>query len=146
MEDSYAKNQRRARRHERKRQQLGSPAPVCASCGCMDVVSLTGVPFSQLPAWVQRKLGEQHHLARRAAGDWQVLACLNCHAVFSDDQYDWDPRLLEPQIWTEQLAAFLQGLADWFRQLGKTLTDLAEALQQWVERLLSMGRPGAEDA
>jgi hypothetical protein len=136
MMDNSKGNRPREIRHERKRQKLGSPNPVCPTCGCTNLVALTGVPFSKLPIWLQQKLMQDHHIAMRSAGGWKITACLNCHAVFSDNQYDWDPRLRRPQTWIEQLAAFLQGLADWFRQLGNNLIDLASMLQEWVQRLL----------
>ncbi len=138
----YKRKQQREIRHERKYQERGSPNPVCPGCGCINIVALTGAPFSRLPVSLQKKLIEEHHLAGRVAGEWQVHACLNCHAVFSDNQYDWDVRLRRPETWIEQLAAFLQGLADWFRQLGTTLTELADMLQAWVEQLLGLNQIG----
>jgi hypothetical protein len=141
----YDKSRKRAERHEGKRQQLGSPDPACAICGCMDIQSLTGVPFSKLPPHARALVLERHHLAGRAAGDWQVIVCLNHHAVLSDDQYDWDCRLRKPQSRDERLAAFLQGLADLFRALSHALLSLAEALQAWVRSLLG-GMTGEGEA
>ena len=134
--DDYHKEQERAQRHERKRQRLESSNPVCAVCGYANLPSLMGVPFSKLPQRLRRKLSEDHHLAGRKAGDWVVTICRNCHEILSDDQYDWDPRLREPETQQERLASFLQGLADWFRVLGQTLVATADALQGWVRQLL----------
>lgn len=136
----YHKDQQRAQRHERKRQQLESANPVCTVCGCANLPSLLGIPFSKLPQQLQRKLSESHHLAGRKAGDWIVTVCRNCHEVLSDSQHDWDPRTRSPQTGDEQLAAFLQGMADWFRLLGHTLIALGDSLQTWVRQLLQRTR------
>lgn len=144
MDRTYRKKQRQAVRHEQKRQQLGSPNPACASCGCMNVVTITDMPLSQLPEAIQQKLVEKHHLAGRKAGDWQVHACLNCHAVFSDNQYDWDERLLQPKTWTQRLAAFLQGLAEWLRETAEHFRNVADALQEWIDELLLINPEGLE--
>lgn len=141
----YDKSRKRMIRHESKRQQLGSPDPACTICGCMTVQSLTGVPFIKLPPRARALVLERHHLAGRAAGDWQVIVCQNHHAVLSDDQYDWDPHLRRPHSRDERLAAFLQGLADWFRALSHGLLSLAEALQAWVHSLLG-GMTGEGEA
>jgi hypothetical protein len=90
------------------------------------------VETSRLP----RSFLEQHHLAGRAAGAATVVLCRNCHAILTDWQQDWEPRLRRPRTWVERLAAFLHGLADWCLQLARMLTDLAERLHAWVRWLL----------
>jgi hypothetical protein len=139
MDTEYQKNQRKALRHEKKRQQLGSPNPLCSTCGCMNIVQLTSATISQLPEALQRKLHEEHHMQHDGPEmeDRTTWTCLNCHAVFTDACYEWDPRVQTPQTSMDRLAAFLQGLADWFRQLGETLLGLADALQEWVNFILS---------
>ena len=139
METGYQRSQRKALRHEKKRQLLGAPNPLCPTCGCMNIVQVTRVQIAQLPTPLQRKLHQEHHLyhAGPEAGDCTTWACLNCHAVFTDARYDWDERLQMPQTFMERLATFLQGLADWFRHLGETLVALADTLQEWVKLILS---------
>ncbi len=128
----YGKAQRGARRREAKRQHLGSPAPRCLSCGCFEIEALTTMPISALPGWFL----EQHHLAKRAGSDFTVILCLNCHAILTDWQEDWDPRLHDPKTPPERLAALLQGKVDWHLQLARKLTESAARQQQWVRWLL----------
>lgn len=132
MKDDYAKEQKRARRHESKRQRLGSPDSRCLSCGCLDVEALFAVSVSELPGWFL----EQHHLAGRAASDFTITLCRNCHALLTDWQEDWDERLRHPKTPVERLAALLQGLVDWLVQQAKKLTELAVRLHEWVRWLL----------
>lgn len=132
MEEDYEKIQGRARRREVKRQHLGSPAPQCLSCGCLEIEALTTVPVSALPGW----LLEQHHLAKRSGSDFTVTLCRNCHAVLTDWQEDWEPLLREPKTAPERLAALLQGGVDWQLQLAKKLAESATRQQQWVRWLL----------
>jgi len=132
MEEDYEKTQRRARRREGKRQDLGSHAPRCLSCGCLEVEALLSIPASALPDWFL----EQHHLPKRPAGNFTVIVCRNCHAVLTDRQEDWDHRLLAPETPLERLAALLQGAVDWLLQLARKMTDLAVLLQQCVRWLL----------
>ncbi len=131
MDDDYGKQQNRARRHESKRQRLGSPAPVCLSCGCRDIESLFAVPASDLPGWFL----EKHHLGKHAS-DFTIPLCRNCHAVLTDWQEDWDMHLRHPKTPLERLAALLQGLVDWLLQQARKLTELAARLQAWVRWLL----------
>ncbi len=131
MDDDYEKQKKRARRHESKRQRLGSPAPVCLSCGCRDIEALLAVPVADLPTWFL----EQHHLAKHAS-DFRVPLCRNCHAILTDWQGEWDERLRHPRTSIERLAALLQGLVDWLVQQAKKLTELAARLQAWVRWLL----------
>ena len=139
MDNEYQKNQRKTLRHEKKRQHLGSPNPLCPTCGCMNIVQLTGARIAELPIALQRKLHQEHHLNHEGPelGDRTTWACLNCHAVFTDAWYQWDTRLHTPETFMDRLAVFLQGLADWFRQLGDTLVGLADALQEWVDQILA---------
>lgn len=139
MENEYQKNRRKALRHEKKRQRLGSPNPLCSTCGCMNIVKVTAARISELPEALQRKLHEEHHLNYEGpeVGDRTTWACLNCHAIFTDAWYQWDPAVQAPQTFMDRLATFLQGLADWFRQLGETLLGLADTLQEWVNLIIS---------
>ncbi len=131
MGDDYEKQQSRARRHESKRQRLGSPAPVCLSCGCRDIETLLAAPVANLASWFL----ERNHLAKHAS-DLRVPLCRNCHAILTDRQEDWDRRLRYPKTPLERLAALLQGLVDWLVQLAGKMTELAARLQEWVRWLL----------
>jgi hypothetical protein len=132
MEEDYETAQRRARRREAKRQHLGSSAPRCLSCGCLEVEALTAVPISALPGWFL----EQNHLAKRSGSDFTVTLCRNCHAVLTDWQEDWEPRLRDPHTAPERLAALLQGSVDWQLQLAKKHTEFAARQQMWVRWFL----------
>jgi hypothetical protein len=132
MQEGYEKPQRRARRREAKRQHLGSPAPRCLSCGCLEIEALTAVPTSALPGWFL----EEHHLAKRSGSDFTVTLCRNCHAVLTDWQEDWEPRLRYPKTASDRLAARLQGGVDWQLQLAKKLAESAARQHQWVRWLL----------
>jgi hypothetical protein len=132
MEEDYEKAQRRARRREAKRQHLGSSAPRCLSCGCLEIEALTTAPVSALTVWFL----EQHHLAKRAGSDLTVTLCLTCHAILTDWQGDWDPRLHDPETPLERLAAMLQGEVDWQLQLARKITESAARRHQWVRWLL----------
>lgn len=137
MDDEYRRRRRRARRHERKRQHLGSPTPTCLSCGCTDIEDLIAVPISKLPRWFL----EEHHLAGRAASNFTVTLCRNCHAILTDWQEDWDERLRRPRTPVERLAAFLQGLANWSQLQARKQNDLAAEHEAWARWLLG----GMED-
>ena len=131
MDNDYDKGQKRARRHESKRQRLGSPAPVCLSCGCRDIEALFAVSVSDLHGWFL----ERHHLGKHPS-DFTIPLCRNCHAVLTDWQEDWDKRLRHPKTPLERLATLLQGLVDWLVQQAQKLTELAARLQAWVRWLL----------
>lgn len=90
------------------------------------------VPAGQLP----RRFLELHHLGRRAASDLTITLCRNCHAVLTDWQEDWDPRLRHPATPSERLAAFLQGLADWLWALARSLAEVAARIEAYVRWLL----------
>ncbi len=132
MEEDYEKSQRRARRREAKFQHLGSPVPRCLSCGSFEIEALIPVSVSALPSWFL----EQHHLAKRSGGDFTVPLCRSCHAVLTDWQEDWEPRLRDPKTPPERLAALLQGGVDWHLQLAKKHAEFAARQQEWVHWLL----------
>ncbi len=127
---------RRVRRQS-KELRLGLPNPTCTVCGFSAVEALLRVPASKIP----KRLLERHHLAGRAANDFTVILCRNHHAILTDWQEDWDPRLRHPRAPSERLAAFLQGRADLDLVLAQSRSDLAAHLQAWVAWLLE-GMPG----
>lgn len=137
MKDRYRRNLERTGRHEQKRQRLGTPDPACTICGSMNLTALTLMPFSQLPEPIRRRVSEGHHLAGHEAGKWVVIVCLNCHAVLSDAQYDWDKRLRHPQTKSERTVAYLRGLADMFRLEGETRSTQAGELEALADELMS---------
>jgi hypothetical protein len=102
------------------------------SCGCLDVEALLSVPASALPG----RFLERHHLAKREASDFTVTLCRNCHAILTDWQEEWDPRLRDPKTPQERLAALLQGTVDWHLQLAGKLTESAARQQQLVRWIL----------
>ncbi len=131
---------RRLARHERKRQRLGAPVPTCGACGCASVEALLSVPFSDLAPAMQRRVIERHHPAGRRGDPWMVPFCLNCHAIVSDRQQDWEERLQHPVTKRERLAATLKGAADWLRQFGQSAIEGADRLNALSAEIL-----GTED-
>jgi len=127
---------RRVRRQS-KELRLGSPNPMCIICGCQRIEALLKIPAKQLP----RQLFEKHHVAGRAAGRLTVIVCRNCHALLTDWQEDWNPKLRHPRTPTECLAALLQGEADLDLARAQSHRDHAVHLQAWVAWLLE-GMPG----
>src|SRR5579864_9625474 len=105
MNADYAEENGRARRHERKRQRLGSPTSTCLCCGCLNIESLLNVPARELPRWFL----EEHHIAARVSSNFTVILCRNCHAILTDRQHDWNPELRHPKVPSHRLAALLQG-------------------------------------
>jgi hypothetical protein len=64
-----------------------------------------------------------------------VVVCRNCHRKLSDDQRDHpDPSTPDPP-WSDQLAHWLLGVADF-------LIALAERMRDWARVLLDLGAPG----
>ena len=130
--DDIHKDSKRAERRERKYQRLGADDARCLNCGLLDVEALTRVPVRDLP----RRFLEQHHLAGRAASDFTVVVCRNCHALLTDWQEDWNQRLRRPGTPTDRLAAFLQGLAEWLWALARKLGQTAAWIEAYVRWLL----------
>ncbi len=114
-----------------KRQKLGAHDR-CFNCPHQDIEALIPVPISKLPTWFV----EKHHLARRAASDFTIPLCRNCHALLTDWQEDWDPPLRNPRTPVERLAALLKSIADWLRALAAKMVELAGLLEAWVAWLL----------
>lgn len=131
--ESPQKHNKRAERQERKSQRLRADDPRCFNCGLLDVEALMRVPVAKLP----RRFLEHHHLAGRAASDFTVVLCRNCHAVLTDWQEDWDPRLRHPGTPVDRLAAYLQGLAEWLWALARKLGETAAWIEAHVRWLLA---------
>src|SRR5579883_1053840 len=91
--------QQRARRLERKRNELSRVGPVrCGLCGETDA----------------RCLMEAHHVFGRANADDTVLLCRNCHDKVSDRQQDLPKAFLAHNIdlsSAEKMAGMLLSLA-----------------------------------
>ncbi len=130
------RNAERARliRQSRRRLRLGEPFPVCATCGCDKVETLTGVSWSELPTWVQRKIIQRHHPAGRAAEPgWTVPLCLTCHALASERQRDLPLEVRRPRTKRDRQRALLHGVIDVLR----IFEEGARSARAVVERVIS---------
>lgn len=115
-----------AARLHRLRQRLG-PDARCLTCGTADPTVL------MTPS---RAFFERHHLLGKAhAPDLTVLVCRNCHAILSAHQGD-DAVPLGPQsTLLERLAAILQALITFLKDLAEFLLALALRLVQFITGL-----------
>lgn len=115
----YFDEQKELLRQEAQLQKLGSDKPVCCLCGYADPTGLIKA---------DKTLLEKHHLAGRHEGP-TVLVCRNCHAELTDVQQSDDKRFNSPdRTPLVTAAAFLEGLANFFKLLAITLTYLANWL------------------
>ncbi len=74
-------------RVERRLQRLGSPHAICVLCGFDRPEALTLVRLDLPPDGIRRRLVERHHpLGKRAAPDFTVPLCRNCHAVITEQE------------------------------------------------------------
>jgi hypothetical protein len=102
---------KRERRRQRALERLGSNKPRCIFCGCDEPLAL-----------------ELHHIAGRAFDGEVVVVCRNCHRRLSDPQKDHPVKQNDPPNDLEQIAHFLEGLADLFEMLVKRLRQFAATL------------------
>ena len=97
---------------------LGTPNPLCASCGLNDWTCL-----------------EAHHIAGQVYDPLTNIECRNCHRNLSDSQKDHPDQVGKPPTAEESLAHFLLGMADLFELLVKKLREFAG---QIIEKLGSV--------
>jgi hypothetical protein len=124
IDDPIGRDARKSRRDRR----LGSNA-ACVVCGKQNPVALMRV---------NRSLLEEHHVAGRANDDLLVaIICRNCHAVLSEGQRDSSLELCHANERTslEQLESVLLGLSDFFDQLGQSMRQRADELDQIISQL-----------
>lgn len=115
--------QQRARRYERKRNELSRVGAVrCGFCGETDA-----------------RLLEAHHVLGSANAADTILLCRNCHAKMSDRQQDLPEGFLshnETLSRAETLAGMLLSLADLIEEFCRFVV---EQLRKLAERLQSGG-------
>jgi len=123
--ESQSKRQRRAQRHERKRQLLGQPKPTCSCCGHDDVNAL-----------------QLHHVAGEANSHLAAFVCPNCPAALSDQQQDENRDILDHRVPRDpflQCAGLLLGLkhlcAQTMPELDKQVARLLAASEYLRNRL-----------
>jgi len=116
----------RARRRQRRRQQLG-PDARCAQCGETDLDVLVKVGKTALEA--HHPLGEAH------ASDITMILCRSCHAQFTAAQHDDGVPLQPASTVLERLVAVTAATGSTLGVIGAGLLVFAERGRLVIQKL-----------
>lgn len=123
-------------RLDRRARRVGYKKKACVRCGGPGLDVCHTVPLRSLPADIQKRYIEEHHLARKKADALTIPVCPTCHEILDLKQYDWPKEAQHPKSPRQRRAALLFGLADLLDVLAKVFAKIAVRLRSLAQEML----------